>query len=145
MDQTGRRVLNYCYVDAETRTNVREKFEQGIELWMDALGGPAGPSTGHNLAITEVTKSGTPQLCYQDFDYAEWRGSHSTKAGTPNPNIEQNVLFIYVDEERLDEFASATNAYKEARKWGDSDIWFAKDPYPAKIAHEVRLANILVS
>jgi hypothetical protein len=68
------RVIDYCFATAEARVATWCNVQAAIKIWSDALGGPASPQTGHNLAFRERTHNGSPAFCYTQWDAAAERG-----------------------------------------------------------------------
>ena len=62
----GLQTINYCFIDQHARDQLKGVFDAAVNIWMNALGGPASAQTGHSLEFREHTANGQPIFCYLD-------------------------------------------------------------------------------
>lgn len=87
----GRNVVRFCFTTLEAKEKLERDFLRAIDVWMDALGGPASVQTGHNLVFKEVrTPEGEDTVCC-----SEWDTSQDHNPCTWNPEVENDVLAVY--------------------------------------------------
>lgn len=55
----------YCYANGFAETAFARYFDAATATWIDALGGKAGPGTGHGLKFSQHrVPEGKPKDCY---------------------------------------------------------------------------------
>ncbi|KAF2634137.1 hypothetical protein P280DRAFT_554799 [Massarina eburnea CBS 473.64] len=58
-------VIEFCFALLPFREQALFRFMMAIDIWINALGGEAGPHSGHSIAFQETFYSdGTPLPCY---------------------------------------------------------------------------------
>lgn len=89
----GRNVVRFCFTTLEAKAELEHDFLQAIDVWMDALGGPASSRTGHNLVFKEVrTPEGEDTVCC-----SEWKLPPAQNPCTWNAEVENDVLAVYMN------------------------------------------------
>jgi hypothetical protein len=99
------RTIHICYASEEAEALVRQPLDEAMHLWIDALGGPAGPllqdsertKQGHNIDLKET------EICrLWNKDKTAW---------ILNPDVQSEILVVM-----LDELNSATMGFIPGRK-----------------------------
>jgi hypothetical protein len=92
------RVLKYWYVDGATREKLTLPLCAGMQLWKEALGGEAGPATGHSFIIQEAHQkvqhgNDKPErkhlLCFKDGTWEDVKTE-----GVWNPDVTVDHLAV---------------------------------------------------
>lgn len=97
-------MVRYCFTTLDVKTRFEARFLQAIDLWMTALGGPASPKTGHNLAFREFrTPEGDTALCCLGNLEVSDRSKYFCKWNTA---VENDVLAIFPTEVPRTSFAT---------------------------------------
>lgn len=83
--------IRYCYASVAARTQLKPSVDAAIQLWMNALGGPASAATRHGLSLTEVVDvARNPMYCFYS-DYQSYE-----QPGTWHGGIWKGALAIHV-------------------------------------------------
>jgi hypothetical protein len=126
---------------------MKEKIGCGLKeamvLWEEALGGPAGKDSGHNLAFTEVKFAGKTQYCFKEFYPNYWNGKR-------NKFVSNDVLAIYWKDTASSGGVSSASLGYMPKEHADPSLGgfrhsmnIAENVPAAIIAHEVRLVQFL--
>jgi len=68
---------------------MHKDMQKAMQLWIEALGGPASAQARHNLVFVEATdRNGKEQLCYDNYDA-------TTQTGTLNLLVEYDTLHLH--------------------------------------------------
>ena len=111
----GRNMVRYCFSTPQTKSNFESLFLCAIDLWITALGGPASPQTGHNLAFREFqTPEGfTPSCCTTEIQISS-RGQYICSW---NPYVGNDILAVFPSEMPHTSYATIGYIAGSKEKW----------------------------
>jgi hypothetical protein len=128
----GRTEVTYCFMTETERTELYERVEAAVKLWIDALGGKRGRDNGHDLHFNEwydyVERK--PRLCYdpRSDNNQHW-----------NPSLPTTTVTIRLSKEQTGGAKASMGAGSLADRGKPWKLMMTigPDANPSVIAHEL--------
>ncbi|KAJ4359963.1 uncharacterized protein N0V89_000522 [Didymosphaeria variabile] len=136
--QGGRNVVRYCYVDALSKGRLQSNLERAMQVWINALGGPASAATGHNLVFAEIQgQQGQQKFCCTS--YTRLPGSQYRYVW--DPEVQHDVLAIHWlnsrDQSTTLGYLPASNPIDDVHNRHHMHLSDIAPPHIYKIVHEL--------